>query len=392
MPPDSPIPLPATASNSRSARQISPAVRAALGCMVAGVRPQLAMRAQIVLLSSDGKLNQHQIAQRLGTSPRNVRVWWRNFLAGGINSLARVAQGRGRMLQHNLTPDQFRKVVAEWQNQTEESMAARLSQREIARRTGQSLATVNRFLLRHGWRLPDGYIKRTQLQSKATVILGVFLDPPFRALALRHAPGLPDGISQADISQSVKAANHAAVMFENLLLEWEARLSALPKRAGRYEAWTRFLRNITTLITPAGRQDFKVGVWCQHSHGREFRREWNLLQRYPNLTGFRFDKTSAGWVADALVRGRLLTDSKVSLVDEIRTVERLLMCRERNRQGRERLHRPFIYLAKRKSAGFDCYHGDWMKSEEHQLKLKSPVKPSKMPDLTPTDTNMDVQF
>lgn len=142
-----------------------------------------AMRAEIVLLAADGMTNL-AIAERLGITRVTVATWRGRFAAGRLDGL--VDEPR---------PGAPRKIgddkIAEVVTTTLETMpaaATHWSTRSMAKATGVSISTVHRI-----WRAFSLQPHRTEtfklskdplFVEKVRDIVGLYLDPPERALVL----------------------------------------------------------------------------------------------------------------------------------------------------------------------------------------------------------------
>lgn len=142
-----------------------------------------AMRAEIVLLAADGMTNL-AIAERLGITRVTVATWRGRFAAGRLDGL--VDEPR---------PGAPRKIgdekIAEVVTTTLETMpaaATHWSTRSMAKATGVSISTVHRI-----WRAFSLQPHRSEtfklstdplFVEKVRDIVGLYLDPPDRALVL----------------------------------------------------------------------------------------------------------------------------------------------------------------------------------------------------------------
>ena len=139
-------------------------------------------RAEIILLRADG-MTQGQIAARLGVSRMTVNDWCRRFLAQRLAGLD-DAPGRGR--KPSLPPEAVRMVLDK--AVTPPAALARWSCRTMAREAGISQASVQRL-----WASNDikPHLSRTfklskdkQFEAKFWDVIGLYLDPPDKALVL----------------------------------------------------------------------------------------------------------------------------------------------------------------------------------------------------------------
>jgi transposase len=143
---------------------------------------RLAMRARIILRAADGAAH-GQVADEVGVSIQTVLLWRRRFKERGLDGLADAhhpgrprtygREVRERILAETLTPPEG---------------ATHWSRERLARRLGVSASTVGRV-----WR--EGRLKPHRVETfkfshdpllvpKVTDVVGLYLDPPARAIVL----------------------------------------------------------------------------------------------------------------------------------------------------------------------------------------------------------------
>ena len=142
----------------------------------------LGMRARIVLGSADGA-SIRDLAQRLSVSQPTICLWRRRYRAQGIAGLrSRGRSGRRRRIR----PAQERAVVAATMRPPQ--AATHWSVRRLAKQVGLSPATVHRIWQKYG--LQPHRVEHfkfstdPQFDTKLADIVGLYLDPPERALVL----------------------------------------------------------------------------------------------------------------------------------------------------------------------------------------------------------------
>lgn len=143
----------------------------------------LAMRARIVLLAADG-LSNTAIARPLSTTPHTVGKWRRRYLAAGVDGLLDEPRpGTPRKLS-----DEEVERVLTLTLQATPADATHWSTRSLAKWTGLSRASIHRIwrafsLAPH--RSESFKLSRDPLFiDKVRDIVGLYLDPPDRALVL----------------------------------------------------------------------------------------------------------------------------------------------------------------------------------------------------------------
>ena len=155
-----------------------------------------ARRARIVLLATEG-LSNTAIAEKLGVSRLTVGTWRRRF-----------AERRLEGLDDEPRPGAPRKIgddkIVEVVTRTLETVpqdATHWSRRSMARATGLSATMVHRIWGAFG--LQPHRVESFKLSSdplfvdKVRDIIGLYLDPPERALVLQCAESRPLGVAQA---------------------------------------------------------------------------------------------------------------------------------------------------------------------------------------------------
>src|SRR5205085_7953261 len=210
-------------------------------------------RAEIIVLSAVG-ISQDQIASRVGVSRVTVNHWHRRFLDDRLAGLEDAA-GRGR--KPSLPPDAVRMVLD--QAVTPPATLGRWSCRKMALKAGVSKATVQRL-----WAANDikPHLSRTfklsrdrQFESKFWDVIGLYLDPPEKALILccdeksqcqaleRTQPGLPLGIGHIK-TKTHDYIRHGTLTLFAALNYLEGKLITRIAKRHRHQEWLAFLKTI----------------------------------------------------------------------------------------------------------------------------------------------------
>ncbi len=143
---------------------------------------ELAVRAKILLASARGE-GVRPLAKRLEVSPNTVSVWRRRDRADGLAGV-RTRPRTGR--KKTITPAKERAVVAATMRAPK--AATHWSSRTLAKEMGVSFSTVQRIWRQH--RLQPHRVGRfkfstdPEVESKLADVVGLYLDPPERALVL----------------------------------------------------------------------------------------------------------------------------------------------------------------------------------------------------------------
>jgi transposase len=213
------------------------------------VAQQLAMRARIVLHCASG-LDNKTVAREVGVWPSVVGKWRRRFVAKRLEGLLDEPRpGAPR----KISDDQVEQLVIRTLETTPKG-ATHWSTRQMARRAGISRTTVSRIWRAFGLRphRSESFKLSTdpQLVEKVRDIVGLYLNPPERALVLC-----------ADEKSHIQALNR--------------KQPILPMRPGQAERRTPdYLRHGTTSLFAA--LDVKTGKVIGQCHRRhrsvEFRK------------------------------------------------------------------------------------------------------------------------
>ena len=220
---------------------------------------RLAMRARIILRAAEGAAHV-DVAQELGVSVPTVLLWRRRFKEQGLAGLADAAhpgrprtygrETRERVLAETLTPPDD--ATTHW------------SRARLARKVGLSPSTVGR-IWQEGRLKPHRvetfkFSRDPQLVAKVTYVVGLYLNPPERAIVL-----------SVDEKTQIQALDRTQPM--------------LPLRPGQVERHTHDYRRNGTLVLSAALEIATGTVTTQtsarHRH-EEFLDFLNLLGRtYP---------------------------------------------------------------------------------------------------------------
>ena len=147
-------------------------------------------RARIVLLAGEG-LGAGAIAAATGKSQLTVRRWRRRFLAKGVDGLLKDASRPSR--RKPLTAEKIAEVV-HLTLHAKPPNATHWSIRTMAVAAGLSPSSIQRIWSAHG--LKPHRVKTFKLSrdpnfaAKVQDVVGLYLDPPQRALVLSVPPGV----------------------------------------------------------------------------------------------------------------------------------------------------------------------------------------------------------
>lgn len=258
---------------------------------------RMAERAKIVLLSAEGMATT-AIADKLDCSVHRVCTWKRRYCENGVAGL-REKQRSGRPC--SIHPETVEKIItgAVRGNQV-------MSCRKMAREADVSSATVQRI-----WAKNDikPHVSKTfklsndvHFEEKFWDIIGLYLDPPERALVLccdeksqiqaleRTQPGLPLGMGHIR-TQTHDYYRHGTTTLFAALNYLDGKIISRTEERHRHIEWLRFLRQIER-ETPK-KLDIHIILDNYGSHKHPKVMKW--MEKHPRFH-LHFTPTSASWM------------------------------------------------------------------------------------------------
>lgn len=266
-----------------------------------GTPQKVVRRARIALLAAEGKDND-EIASLLKTSRVTAGIWRQRILDLGLAGL-QEAPRPGR--PSPIDPQRVHKVLTEVVQPPKGR--ARWSCRSMARYSGVSPATVQRL-----WAANDlkPHRSRTfklsndrQFEAKFWDIVGLYLDPPARAVVLccdeksqcqaleRTQPGLPLGQGQI-ATRTHDYYRHGTITLFAALNYLNGKVVAERAPRHRHQEWLKFLRKIEAEVPD---QELEIHLildnYATHKHPKVLC--W--LSKRPRFK-LHFTPTSASWL------------------------------------------------------------------------------------------------
>jgi transposase len=262
----------------------------------------LALRARIVLACADGATNK-AVAERLGIWPQTVTKWRGRFVTDRLEGLADEERpGRPR----TIADEQVERVIVTTLEQAPPHHDTHWSTRSMARVTGMSQTAVSRIWRAFGlkphleetWKLSAD----PQFIDKVRDVVGLYLDPPERALVLcvdeksqiqaldRTAPTLPI-LPTTPARRTHDYVRHGtSSLFAALDVASGQVISSLHRRH-RHQEFLKFLRTIDANV-PA---ELDVHLICDNyaTHKTPAIKTW--LLRHPRFQ-LHFTPTSSSWL------------------------------------------------------------------------------------------------
>jgi len=275
-----------------------------------------ARRARIVLLAADG-LNNTAIAEKLDISRLTVATWRRRFADQRLDGLDDEPR---RGAPRKIGDDKIAEVVTRTLETTPEN-ATHWSRRSMARATGVSTTTVHRIWGAFG--LQPHRVETFKLSSdplfvdKVRDIVGLYLDPPRRALVLcvdeksqiqaldRTQPMLPLRPGQVERRTHDYKRHGTTTLFAALDVKAGTVIGKCMKRH-RATEFRSFLDAIESTV-PAD-LDIHVVMDNASSHKTKLIRDW--FAKRPRWHR-HFTPTSSSWINQVERFFALLTEQRI---------------------------------------------------------------------------------
>jgi transposase len=261
---------------------------------------KIVRRARIALLAAEGKDNR-QIAAQLRTSHVTVGQWRQRVLDLGLAGLQEAPRpGRPKTLPAHKVQTVLTEVVQPPKGR------ARWSCRSMARHSGLSASAVQRL-----WAANDLKPHRTrtfklsndpQFETKFWDIVGLYLDPPTRALVLccdekspcqaleRTQPGLPLGQGHI-VTRTHDYYRHGTVTLFAALNYLNGKILAERAPRHRHQEWLKFLQAIEKAAPPDVDVHLILDNYATHKHPKVL----GWLSKRPRFH-LHFTPTSASWL------------------------------------------------------------------------------------------------
>jgi len=266
------------------------------------VSVRLALRARIVLAAARG-LHDVEIAQELDVSRHTAKLWRFRFLEGGTSALVKDAPRPGR--KPSLDARKERSIVEATLHSTPTN-ATHWSVRTMARAQGVSRMTVQRVWSRHN--LKPHRIESFKLSNdpafvdKLHDIVGLYLDPPDRALVLcvdeksqiqaleRTRPMLPlaPGVPA---KQTHDYKRHGTTTLFAALSVLDGSIIGQCMARHRHQEFIKFLNTINRQTPPELDLHLIVDNYATHKHPKV--KAW--CKRHKRFH-FHFTPTSSSWL------------------------------------------------------------------------------------------------
>jgi transposase len=266
------------------------------------VEARVQQRASAILLAAKGWQNK-DIAIEVKLDRRQVALWRRRFLEGGIQALLQDASRSGR------TPRVTPAIESDIVNTTlheKPAAATHWSTRTLAEHLGLSATTVRRVWQRNGLKphLQDTFklSRDPRFVDKLVDVVGLYLNPPEHALVLscdeksqiqalnRTQPGLPMKRGRAGTMTHDYQRNGTTTLFA-ALNTLDGTVISMCQERHRHEEWLKFLRLIDRKTPRHLQLHLIVDNYATHKHPSV--QQW--LAKHPRFV-MHFTPTSASWL------------------------------------------------------------------------------------------------
>jgi transposase len=266
------------------------------------VEARVQQRASIVLLAAKGWQNK-EIAVEVKLDRRQVALWRRRFIEGGIEALRQDAPRSGRT--PSVTPEVESRIVKTTLNDRP-AAATHWSTRTLGEHLGLSATTIRRVWARNGLK---PHLQRTfklsrdpRFVDKLVDVVGLYLEPPDKAIVLscdeksqiqalnRSQPGLPMKRGRAGTMTHDYKRNGTTTLFA-ALNTLDGTVISMCQERHRHDEWLKFLRLIDRKTAKQLTLHLIVDNYATHKHPDV--QAW--LVKHPRFV-MHFTPTSASWL------------------------------------------------------------------------------------------------
>jgi transposase len=309
----------------------------------------LVVRAQLVLLAAEGKLNK-DIAAKVGLSQQSVCLWRQRFLRNGVQGLHdELKAGRPRSISDEQVAVLVRKTL-----QTTPKDGTHWTIRGIAKETRLSHPTVHRIWQAFG--LQPHRQKHFKLSTdpffveKVRDIVGLYLSPPENAVVLcadeksqiqaleRTQPMLPMGLGYVEGVTHDYERHGTTTLFAALdIANGDVIAQCKPKH--RHQEYLSFLKHVEDNVPRKLDIHLVVDNYATHKHPKVKR--WLALHARWHL---HYTPTYASWLNQVEIWFNLITQRAIRR-GTFRSVKELVAKIEAYVHTYNRHARPFVWTA-----------------------------------------------
>ena len=314
------------------------------------VEARVQQRASVILLAAAGWQNK-DIAVEVKLDRRQVALWRRRFIEGGVEALLQDARRSGRT--PSVTAEVESRIVKTTLHDKPEA-ATHWSTRTLAAHLGLGATTIRRVWRRNGLK---PHLQRTfklsrdpRFADKLVDVVGLYLNPPEHALVLscdeksqiqalnRTQPGLPMKRGRAGTMTHDYKRNGTTTLFA-ALNTLDGTVISICQERHRHEEWLKFLRLIERKTPKHLQLHLIVDNYATHKHPDV--QAW--LAKHPRFV-MHFTPTSASWLNMVerffrdISENRIKRDSFTSVSDLEQTIAQYIEHHNKN-------PKPFIWTA-----------------------------------------------
>ena len=291
------------------------------------VEARVQQRASVILLAAKGWQNK-EIAAAVKLDRRQVALWRRRFIEGGVKALLQDAARSGRT--PSVTPEVESGIVKTTLHD-KPAAATHWSTRTLAAHLGLGATTIRRVWRRNGLK---PHLQATfklsrdrRFEDKLVDVVGLYLNPPEHALVLscdeksqiqalnRTQPGLPMKRGRAGTMTHDYKRNGTTTLFA-ALNTLDGTVISMCQERHRHQEWLKFLRLIARRTPRHLQLHLIVDNYATHKHPDV--QAW--LAKHPRFV-MHFTPTSASWLNMVerffrdISENRIKRDSFVSVAD-----------------------------------------------------------------------------
>jgi len=298
----------------------------------AGSTPQkVATRCRIILLAHQGVAN-HAIAQQLNVSRPTVLAMRTAFTKNGMTAITAIR--RRQRSATVLTPELEQQILDATLKTRPGDGSTHWSVRTLAKHMGVSRGIIHRVWQRHD--VQPHRVEKFKLsndprfEEKVRDIVGLYLDPPDRALVLcvdeksqiqaldRTAPILPlrPGLPERQTHDYKRHGTTTLFAAFNIL---NGKVIGTCQARHRSREFVRFLNHLEKQLEPGVEVHLIMDNYCTHKSAEVQR--W-LKPKKRKRFCFHFTPTSSSWLNQverffALITGRIIRRGTFYSVDEL---------------------------------------------------------------------------
>jgi transposase len=314
------------------------------------VQARVQQRANVILLAAKGWQN-IDIAADVKLDRRQVALWRRRFIDGGVKALLQDASRSGRT--PSVTPEVELRIVNTTLHE-KPAAATHWSTRTLGEHLGMSATTIRRIWTRNGLK---PHLQRTfklsrdpRFVDKLVDVVGLYLDPPDKAIVLscdeksqiqalnRTQPGLPMKRGRAG-TMTHDYKRHGTTTLFAALNTLDGTVISMCQDRHRHEEWLKFLRLIDRKTPKQLELHLIADNYSAHKHPEV--QAW--LLKHPRFV-MHFTPTSASWLNMVerffrdISENRIKRESFASVADLEQTIAKYIDHHNKN-------PKPFIWTA-----------------------------------------------